>query len=192
MIECPRCGTRYQLPEGTIGPGGRKVACAHCGEAWTAKPLPVPAVEPGDALFDEEAEADLDAAFAAAEAEAIAAEDPNREARERTLAEIKAALAPRPGTTAAGAATPARPEKPDKGLRKLQGDFLRRQAAINRRLPLAKVRRAARIGGLAALMLLIVAGIVFRPRSCGACRSSPAATRPSASASTSSASSSAT
>ena len=157
VIECPHCGTRYQLPEGTVSAQGRKVACAHCGETWTARPLALPAptaAEAEDVLFDEEAEADLDAAFAEAEAIATAA-DPQRADRERTLAEIRGAVTP---PIDGQAVSPAA----DKGFRKLQRDFRRRQAVLNRRLPFAKLRRGVRLAAVAALLLLIATGIVFR------------------------------
>jgi len=92
VIECPNCGTRYQLPADTVGPKGRQVACAHCGGTWKAKPIAVPDPD-SDTIFDEQAEAELDAQFDAAAAGARA-EDPDREARERTLAEIRAAIDP--------------------------------------------------------------------------------------------------
>lgn len=156
VIECPKCGTRYQLPSGTIGPQGRKVACAHCGEAWNAKPVAIAEPPAADALFDEEAESDLDAAFAEAEA-AVLASDPDREARERTLAEIRAAIAP---------SAPADPQPAgashESKLRKLERDFMRRQADVRKGLPVAKVRRAVRLVAVAALVLMIGAGIIFR------------------------------
>jgi len=36
VIACPHCGTRYQVPYGAIGPKGRTVQCAHCGQSWEA------------------------------------------------------------------------------------------------------------------------------------------------------------
>jgi len=40
MIEivCPSCQARYQLPEGSIGPEGRKVSCSSCSHKWRAYP----------------------------------------------------------------------------------------------------------------------------------------------------------
>ena len=40
MIEivCPSCEARYQLPEGSIGPEGRKVSCSSCSYKWRALP----------------------------------------------------------------------------------------------------------------------------------------------------------
>ena len=46
MIEivCPNCQARYQLPDGAIGPEGRKVSCSSCAHKWRAHPEePVPA-----------------------------------------------------------------------------------------------------------------------------------------------------
>ncbi len=38
MIEivCPSCQARYQLPDGSIGPEGRKVSCSSCTHKWRA------------------------------------------------------------------------------------------------------------------------------------------------------------
>jgi predicted Zn finger-like uncharacterized protein len=39
MIEivCPSCQARYQLPDGSIGPEGRKVSCSSCSHKWRAQ-----------------------------------------------------------------------------------------------------------------------------------------------------------
>lgn len=37
-ITCPSCSTSYELPDGSIDDGGRKVKCATCGTKWLAKP----------------------------------------------------------------------------------------------------------------------------------------------------------
>jgi predicted Zn finger-like uncharacterized protein len=38
MIEiiCPSCQARYQLPDGSVGPEGRKVSCSSCSHKWRA------------------------------------------------------------------------------------------------------------------------------------------------------------
>ncbi len=58
MIEivCPSCQARYQLPDGSIGAGGRKVSCSSCSHKWRAhaegaaqsspEPEPVAKAEP--------------------------------------------------------------------------------------------------------------------------------------------------
>ncbi|HHY51255.1 MAG TPA: hypothetical protein GYA10_16095 [Alphaproteobacteria bacterium] len=156
VIACPHCGTRYQLPPEAIGPRGRRVSCAHCGETWKAEGVSL-AAAPGDpdTLFDEAAERELDAAFAAAERAADPDVPPELEAeRQRTIAEIKAAIAPRP-----------QPEedKPDPVVqRKRERAFSRRQAIMWRQLPLAKVRRVVRLIAVSMLLLVIVGGVAFR------------------------------
>lgn len=45
-IECPNCGTRYQVPEDALGPDGRDVACSHCHHVWLAFPVPPAALPP--------------------------------------------------------------------------------------------------------------------------------------------------
>jgi len=41
MIEivCPSCEAHYQLPDGSIGPQGRKVSCSNCSHKWRAYPF---------------------------------------------------------------------------------------------------------------------------------------------------------
>jgi predicted Zn finger-like uncharacterized protein len=157
VIECPKCGTRYQLPEDAFGPKGRRVSCAHCGETWLAKPEPIPVTE-ADVLFDAFAEQKLDDAFEAEEravAVEVVEESPEDEARLRTLAEIKAAIAPQ-------AVPPPEAALDQAGDRRRQKLLDRRQAAMIRQLPLGKIRRLARLSGVSALAILIVCAISFR------------------------------
>lgn len=52
MIEivCPNCQARYQLPDGAIGPEGRKVSCSSCAHKWRAHAEePAPAETPAPA-----------------------------------------------------------------------------------------------------------------------------------------------
>src|SRR5262245_13380392 len=95
VIACPNCGTRYQVPYGTLGPAGREVQCAQCGKPWhaTAEAPPAEAAAP-DVIFNPADEAALDAAFesaAAAEAPPATPSAPVDPNYERTLAEIRAA-----------------------------------------------------------------------------------------------------
>ncbi len=160
VIACPQCGTRYQVAPETLGRRGRKVTCAHCGGTWRAT-----AGEPnpsGDQLFGAEEEAELDAAFAAAEKAASAR--PATEARDDreanpaegaplpSITEIKAAMVPR--------RRPAAPS--NKNERQRQKDFVKRQAAQGRNSPLARFRRGLRLFGVATLIGLIACGVTFR------------------------------
>lgn len=38
ILTCPSCATSYSVEEAKLGPAGRTVRCAACGERWTAKP----------------------------------------------------------------------------------------------------------------------------------------------------------
>src|ERR1700712_4742312 len=74
VIACPHCGTRYQVPYQAIGPKGRNVGCAHCGQSWEAhaerpkappraEPPPPPPPPPPIKAFGEIAEEVLDEQF---------------------------------------------------------------------------------------------------------------------------------
>ena len=39
-ITCPNCGADHDLPEGSLGDGGRNVRCRDCREIWLAKAKP--------------------------------------------------------------------------------------------------------------------------------------------------------
>lgn len=158
IITCPNCQTRYQVATETIGSAGRKVQCAHCNEAWQARPQPPapprPRVVAGqdvpapadDRLFGPEDEKGLDAAFVEEERNALAGQ------RAEALAGAIVDAVEAKGTT-----------KADPGLSRIQ------QRAISRRrddlissLPYAKVRRTARMAGLFTLIAVIAGGIQFR------------------------------
>jgi predicted Zn finger-like uncharacterized protein len=156
VIACPSCGTRYQVPYGTVGKAGREVQCAQCGKPWHAtadEPVPPP-IDP-DMMFTPDDEAALDKAFeheagaAAPKPLAMAAEAE----REKTLAEIRAAIAPKP--------KPA-PATVDPGLAKAKRSFDRRQRQVISRLPFARFRRTARLAALVALLSLLLLGFSLR------------------------------
>lgn len=167
IIECPKCGTRYQLPPEAIGPKGRKVACAHCGETWQAKAVtPAKPKDDPDKLFDPAEEAALDAAFVEAEREVAEAMHgppapaPARtptadEGEMRSITDIRAAIAPRQRPAATSSKT-------DAIDRKRLKDFNKRQDALSKRLPFAKVRRTVRIIGITGLVSIIVLAVAFR------------------------------
>jgi predicted Zn finger-like uncharacterized protein len=158
VITCPHCGTRYQVPPATLGAAGREVQCAQCGRSWhaVADAPPPPPIDP-DALFTPADEAALDHAF---ESEARAGKPlpaslPRDPAHERTLAEIRAAIAPRPKQASVNAMDPAQ-------LKKAVSSFDQRQKSINRTLPMARIRRTGRLGALVALLSVLILGFALR------------------------------
>lgn len=154
IISCPNCATRYQLAREALG-RKRMVKCAHCSTAWEAfpepKPLePPPAPRQEDELFTPAEEARLDREFEAVErAETAAEAGPGAE---KPLADIVAAIAPKQ--------KPA----PDVSalLKKRQHAFVERQLSLNKRLPIARFRTAARQIALAALIVLIAGMLLLR------------------------------
>lgn len=143
IITCPHCQTRYQVAAEAIGARGRQVQCAHCMQAWQATPVapaprevPKPAARRDDTMFDEMSEQQLDAAIEA-------------EARAAPTGEVAAKASDH------GAATDP-PSKLDQALqRKRQRAFSRRQDSLTRRLPLARMRRMARIVALTTLVVVL-------------------------------------
>jgi predicted Zn finger-like uncharacterized protein len=165
VIECPHCGTRYQVPYGTFGQAGREVQCAQCTKHWhaTADAPPPPAAieEDDDKLFSAAEERAMDEAF---EAEARSPEPPTAALpaaipinpdHERTLAEIKAAIAPRAKKEPANTIDPAL-------LNKTRRAFDKRQRTMTRALPIARLRRTARLAAFVLLLGILVFGFTFR------------------------------
>jgi len=42
ILTCPTCASRYRIDETKLGPQGRTVRCAGCGDSWRAEPLAEP------------------------------------------------------------------------------------------------------------------------------------------------------
>ncbi len=149
IITCPNCQTKYQVTYEAIGSAGRKVQCASCRESWQQPALPppgpdlklVPKAEPeSDKLFENMSEDALDAALEAEEKTFGADEEP------RAVDPVE----PRPVKKKESAAE----------LRERQKQLSRRQGAMAARMPLARMRRTARIAG-AVLLLGILGGGYF-------------------------------
>ncbi len=51
-VSCPNCATRFRIPDGAIGEGGRKVRCSKCGHMWHQAPA---GAEPESGAQDESA-----------------------------------------------------------------------------------------------------------------------------------------
>lgn len=158
VIECPHCGTRYQLPAEAIGARGRQVACAHCGQTWQAKALGMPAPRDDDRMFDADTEQALDDAFEAEE-ESTRLAEPMPDAAVKTMAEITAAIAPKPKKPEP---QNAGPKSDVAGDRNRARAFSLRQAAVARRSPMGKVRRSIRVAAVTFLLVFIGCGVAFR------------------------------
>jgi predicted Zn finger-like uncharacterized protein len=42
ILTCPTCASQYRIDESKLGPQGRTVRCAGCGDSWRAEPLGEP------------------------------------------------------------------------------------------------------------------------------------------------------
>lgn len=144
IITCPHCQTRYQVALEAIGARGRKVQCAHCQKAWSQKPGDADAdgVDDADPAVRNIAEDALDDALVSEERR-VAAEQAARDKTESAE-----------NNDAAGADPIL--------IRNRQRAFSRRRRAMESRLPLARLRRAARIVGAIALSVLLVGGYFGR------------------------------
>lgn len=167
VIACPHCGTRYQVPPETLGPTGRKVSCAHCGKAWLAEARMPPAEE--DRLFTPIEEEALDREFKAIENRNGIAEIPASlrgvmpdgappPEVVRSIAEIKAAIAPKPAETPVEPA----PQRATAAERAASGKLEKRQRAVARGLPAARLFRMIRIAAVVLLVAVLAGGLVFR------------------------------
>lgn len=138
IITCPHCQTKYQVTYEAIGSAGRKVQCAQCQQEWRQRALPK--TKPGaredqqsDALFEDMREDALDEAIMVEERLAIEAQ-----------------------------ATPARPGPDAAEIRKRQKAFTRRQSAMISSLPLARLRRTARVAGIVILLAMAASAYFLR------------------------------
>ncbi|KQT48020.1 hypothetical protein ASG47_06460 [Devosia sp. Leaf420] len=153
IITCPNCQTKYQVTFEAIGSAGRKVQCASCRQSWQQPALPppgpdlrlVPKSEPeSDRLFDNMSEEALDAAIEAEEKTAV--EDAPRPADPLDPVE------PRPAKKRESAAE----------VRERQKKLSRRQVAMAASMPLARMRRTARIAGAVTLVGILGLGYFGR------------------------------
>lgn len=167
VIACPHCGTRYQVPPETLGPAGRKVSCAHCGKAWLAEAKPLPMEE--DRLFTPIEEEALDREFKAIENRTGIAEIPASlrgvmpdgappPEVVRSIAEIKAAIAPKPSEAPAEPPAP----RPSAAERAASGTLEKRQRAVARGLPAARLFRMIRIAAVLLLLAMVAGGLLLR------------------------------
>jgi predicted Zn finger-like uncharacterized protein len=112
MIEivCPSCGARYQVPDESIGPGGRNVTCSSCSHKWRAyREVPgetVGAAEPHSGAAEE----------AAAAPPPSGGREEQMDTIRRMLEELKRTEASGPDPEAASAA--ARPSRPEQAARR--------------------------------------------------------------------------
>lgn len=150
IITCPNCQTKYQVTYEAIGSAGRKVQCASCNQSWQqsalSDPKPdlklVPKPEPeSDRLFDSMAEEALDAAIAEEEKTAVG-----------DVARPLDPVEPRPAKRRETAAE----------MRARQKALSRRQTAMVSRLPLARMRRSARVVGAVLLAGILALGYFGR------------------------------
>ncbi len=148
IITCPHCQTKYQVTYEAIGSAGRKVQCAHCQQEWKQKALSKSDSEAeGDKLFEDIKEDALDEAHQAEE-RAVAESLSERAEREKRLADTNAAKAKSPTDAAE--------------IKKREQAFSRRQSAMISSLPLARLRRTARVTGI--LILVAVTAIAYIAR----------------------------
>lgn len=144
IITCPNCQTKYQVTYEAIGSAGRKVQCASCNQSWQQAALPAPKPDlklvpkpdaESDRLFDSMAEEALDAAIA--------------EEEKTSSGDMARPVDPVEG----------RPEKKRDTaaeMRARQKALSRRQTAMVSRLPLARMRRSARVVGAVLLATILV------------------------------------
>ena len=172
IITCPNCQTKYQVADQAIGATGRKVMCANCHQAWKAtapqesrpKPKLVAETDPfsepesaaladSDRLFRNDAEAALDQAFA------------DEEARSGQIPEPEDDLPPESANEAEAESdeSDADADALDHHLlSRRRRDLAKRQKKHASRLPMARIRRIARMTSLIGLLTLVGLALQFR------------------------------
>ncbi|MGM0559929.1 MAG: DUF3426 domain-containing protein [Pseudomonadota bacterium] len=89
ILTCPSCQSRFNVPDGSLGAGGRRVRCGDCRHVWHA--MPEPAVTPTP-------EAAPEAEARGSEAPFSEAAGPRRDESDVGPVSDASAWAPRPGT----------------------------------------------------------------------------------------------
>ncbi|MCD7061296.1 zinc-ribbon domain-containing protein [Pelagibacterium xiamenense] len=158
IITCPNCHTRYRLAPDALGALGREVKCANCESTWAATPsFPAPTKPAADPEPDDDElifRADRDNRFTPDD-EALAdkafeihgnAADGPVEGKSFIPGEEPSAPSPAPAHTA------------DQALKRKLA-LAKRKHDMTRALPIARIRRAARIT-LAAMIILLGALVV--------------------------------
>jgi predicted Zn finger-like uncharacterized protein len=158
IISCPHCQTKYQVAYEAIGSAGRKVKCAHCSQAWSQVPIvETPSVVEEIKLTDL-AEDLLD------EAMAEAARTRSRRNTTALVEAIAEPVAPEMPDLPVGETTEDLTMPPPNAaeLKQRQAEFSRRQNALSSRLPLARLRRGARLGSVLLLSAVLATGYFAR------------------------------
>jgi len=117
MIEivCPSCEAHYELPDGSIGPEGRRVSCSNCAHKWRAFPRgmePAEAEVPPASPSEVPPEVPPEAAVAGPEPEPVAGHEPayepeaDAETERESITASLAAISDASTETTAAATTP--------------------------------------------------------------------------------------
>jgi predicted Zn finger-like uncharacterized protein len=138
IITCPNCQTKYQVAYEAIGSAGRKVQCASCNQSW--QQVSAPAAQP-DLRLVPEGGPEVDQLYETPE------ELTNGPEAFRPLDPVE--LRPR------------KAENPAE-LRARQKAFSRRQTAMVSSLPLARMRRTARVVASVLLVGIVAVGYLGR------------------------------
>ena len=151
IITCPNCHTRYKVASDALSAAGRQVQCAACSELWYATPtFPKPIAHDAEPSEDELAfRADSEASFSVDEEEALLDE---------------AFLRIHPAETDDARSSPEQPGTPvDRAGNRARIEALaRRRNGMLAKLPIARFRRAFRVGIALALVAVIASAVMLR------------------------------